>query len=304
VGALHYWDPITVLRHMIVPVTGKSQSTDGNKGNEDACTCGPFDSMPRMFAVEEAFVAMALARTRVGGPLSTFVVPAATVGPRHRIDQDWVLHATSLFSTLDAGDYEPGYLLREGLFEKLEDFDFLGERIPAHILGYRLTPKGRKVLLGKMWVNPEEVVPDDMLMPELQDKDVFAESIRVMERTQRDAVTAAYFGESDFEYANACPEVQIVLSLMKDGQWNGKTADHPEIQEIFNPLTLRDRVLSSSWYQERLVAQQRRDIERLELFAEELQGSNEIGAIQAELKRVSSKEYLESLRGTIGANRQ
>lgn len=302
-GALHYWDPITVLRHMIVPVTGKSQSTDGNKGNEDACTCGPFDSMPRMFAVEEAFVTMALARTRDGRPLSTFVVPAAYVGPRHKIDQDWVLHATSLFSILDAGDYDPEYLIREGLFEKLEDFDFLGERIPAHILGYRLTEKGRKILLGKMWVNPEEVVPDDMLRPELQDLRAYAQSHQVMEKTQRDAVTEAYFGESEFEYANACPEIQIVLSLMKDGHWNGKTANDREIQEIFHPEKLRDRVLSSSWYRERLVAQQRRDVERLEFFARELQGSNEVGAILAELERVKSKGYLESLHGTLGANR-
>jgi hypothetical protein len=62
-------------------------------------------------------------------------------------------------------------------------------------------------------------------------------------------------------------------------------------------------VLASSWYKERLVAQQRQDIKRLEFFARELQGSNEIGAILAELEMVRSKEYLNSLHGTIGANR-
>lgn len=299
-----YRDPITCLRHMIVPITGKSQSTDGNKGNEDACTCGPFDSMPRMSSVEEAVVAMALARTRKGTPLPVYVFPAGFCGPQHKIDQDMGLHATSLAALLGEDLWYPESLIKEGILEKIEDFDYLGQRIPAHILGYRLTRKGRSALFGKMWVNPEEVIPDELLMPELQDpRDAFPESIQIMEKTQREHVTAAYFGESEFEYASACPEIQIMLSLMKDGHWNGKTANDPEIQDIYNPAKLRDRVLSSSWYKERLVAQQRQDIQRLELFAEELRGSNEIGAILAALEMVKSKEYLESLHGTIGANR-
>jgi hypothetical protein len=113
---------------------------------------------------------------------------------------------------------------------------------------------------------------------------------------------------------DACPPLQVVLHIMAEGQYQGKTIDDPSLREMF---TL-DYLLQSDWYKERLVIKQQRDatlwkmnknyIEQkmdesnesvTELWAE-LQGQMENA--EQMLEWVNSDSYLERLQGTLGAD--
>ena len=85
----------------------------------------------------------------------------------------------------------------------------------------------------------------------------------------------------------------------------------------FRALFLRETLLASDWYQERLHFKQERDIALWKRHAEALEAfqagpGNVAGAcidldqrfalVRREMARVSSPAYLQELRGTIGAD--
>jgi hypothetical protein len=105
-----------------------------------------------------------------------------------------------------------------------------------------------------------------------------------------------------------------LLSIMAFGSYEGKTEKDPAIRAMFT----RESMLASDWYRERLETKQARDrqlwrrhLEYVDRFRAEMQGS--AGALelrldrraryaQEQLKRVSAPEYLDELRGTLGAD--
>ena len=101
---------------------------------------------------------------------------------------------------------------------------------------------------------------------------------------------------------------------MAHGNYQGRDAHHPEIRALFGHAAL----LASDWYRQRLATQQARDIERwqkqiayLEDFlvrpshrdvAAELDIAGRLTAARQRLTRVQQPTYVESLRGTLGAD--
>jgi hypothetical protein len=101
---------------------------------------------------------------------------------------------------------------------------------------------------------------------------------------------------------------------MAGGQFEGKDANHPEIRALFT----RESLLASDWYQERLAVKQQRDIRLWERHTRYLtefltraghrDEARRLGVparlehARAELERVSGREYLTALLGTIGAD--
>jgi hypothetical protein len=101
---------------------------------------------------------------------------------------------------------------------------------------------------------------------------------------------------------------------MAHGHFEGKDANHPDIRALF----ARESLLASEWYHERLAVKQQRDIALWERHtrslseflaraghrdeAKRLGIPSRLEQARAELERVSAREYLSALVGTIGAD--
>ena len=118
----------------------------------------------------------------------------------------------------------------------------------------------------------------------------------------------------DGSIEDACPPLRALLSIMAHGTFEGKDAHHPAIRQLFT----REALQASDWYQQRLAARQRGD-ERLwrrhvaALDAWLAANAAAQGPLAAEMRRrrehattqlhrVTTPEYLESLRGTLGTD--
>ena len=164
---------------------------------------------------------------------------------------------------------------------------------------------------GRVFDNPASVFTEEILRPEKQDAKVFADGVDNIVDAQR-RVAEAYFKDGSVE--DACPPVKALLHIMAHGHFEGKGAEHPEIRALFS----RDAMLRSDWYKSRLAIKQARDIAlwtrhvgTLEEFlarpghrdeALRLGIEKRLELARTELERVRSREYLQSLEGTIGAD--
>jgi hypothetical protein len=163
---------------------------------------------------------------------------------------------------------------------------------------------------GRVFNHPQYVCTDEMLRPELQGMDIFVDGMDNIIATQK-RVAKMYF--EDGSIAQACPPLQALLHIMVHDEWNGAGLDNPEFRKLFT----RESLLASDWYAARLVAKQhvdrklwRRHIDYLEKFLKRPSHADEatrlgIPSRLAQAKKTAeladSPAYLESLRGTIGA---
>ena len=173
--------------------------------------------------------------------------------------------------------------------------------------GKKFTEKSR--FFGRIFNHPGTVFSDAMLRPELQSAEVFADGMDYIVETQR-RVSQIYF--DDGSIAAACPPLRALLHIMKDGHFEGKSLDAPELRALFT----RENMLASDWYAARLASQQEVDCKHLERgvrcltaflgkanYAEEaarLRIHARLEKARELLDAVKSPEYLNSLRGTIG----
>jgi len=301
---LHYQELPELLMDYVSSLTGKSPSTTG-AGSEGALTKGPFNMLPTTADLNATIVSMIL--TGLGG----FSTPAGHIGPRFEVGHDISLLIPEIFCRLGPEERDPAALIANGMLEKLEDFTHNGTVIPASRLGYRATSKFVRTYLARVFDNPSKVFTDEILQPELQDFDSYADGIlHIAEAQQR--VAQRYFDDGTYELA--CPPLKALLSIMAHGDFEGHDAGSPAVRALFT----RDAMLASEWYQQRLQTKQYRDVElwqqakrRIEDYmadphhldvVEELQLEKRLQYAKDYLKRVSSTEYLEELVGTIGAD--
>jgi hypothetical protein len=118
----------------------------------------------------------------------------------------------------------------------------------------------------------------------------------------------------DGSIEDACPPLRALLEIMANGSFQGKDAQHPAIRAMFT----RENLLKSDWYRKRLEAKQQVDIalwkrhvaylDAFLLRATHRSEAERLGINQrrdhaiAELERVSSPAYLQSLVGTLGTD--
>ena len=204
---------------------------------------------------------------------------------------------------------DPNSLIDAGMLEKIDDFDAAGVLIPASRLGYRITRKFVRTYLARVFDNPGKVFTDEILQPELQDPESYADGIlHIAEAQQR--VAQRYFQDGGYELA--CPPLQAVLSIMAHGDWNGKQITDPEVRELFT----RTSLLESDWYHRRLATQKQRDIQHWQSFQERLndyiakksQTADELGLhdrlrfATEKLQAAQADGYEQQLVGTLGAD--
>ncbi len=301
---IHYQELPELFMDFICSVTGKSPSTTGF-GSEGALTKGPFNALWTTADLNNALVSYIL--TGYDG----FTSAAGYVGPEYRMGHDISLLIPEIWCRMTVRERDPKYMIKNGYLEKLEDFDHKDQRIQASLLGYRITIRFVHHFCGRIFNNPNAVFKEEMLKPELQSRDLFADGILNIVKTQNRAAKQ-YFQDGSIE--SACPPLKALLHIMADGHYEGKGLQHPDIRNMFT----RKYLLKSNWYQERLRVKQMRDIalwsrhvQNLETFIRKVSHSAamvELGIhdnlmkAKERLEEVRSPAYLEKLNGTIGAD--
>lgn len=301
---IHYQQLPELFMDFICSLTGKSPSTTG-AGSEGALTKGPFNALRATPDLNNALVSYIL--TGYAG----FSSSAGYIGSYVRVDHDISLLIPEIWTRLKTEEREPDYLIEHGYMEALQDFEHAGQKVLASRLGYRITEQFVHEFMGKIFDNPTAVLTKDILQPESQNLDDYADGIHNIVETQQ-KVAQQYL--DDGSVADACPPLQALLHIMATGFYNGKDVHDPEIRALFS----KENLLASDWYLERLQIKQSRDIalwnrhvNSLQRFAELPNYADEIERLniyqrltnaKAELERVESSAYLEQLVGMIGAD--
>ena len=301
---IHYQELPELFMDFICSVTGKSPSTTG-AGSEGALTKGPFNALRATADLNNTLVSFII--TGYQG----FSSAAGYIGPDLRVDHDISLLVPEIWARLDEADRDPVKLYEQGYLEKLEDFEYEGRIVEQSRLGYRITERFISAFLGKIFDNPAVVFDEKILKPEKQNKAIYVDGIdNIVEAQQR--VAQQYLDDGSID--DACPPLKALLYIMAKGEYEGKNIHDPEIRALFD----RDSLLQSDWYKARLLNKQKIDIklwkkhcknlkrflklEGHEDLAESMDIQGRLEKAQKHLSKVSSNNYLESLKGTIGAD--
>jgi phosphoenolpyruvate carboxykinase (diphosphate) len=227
-----------------------------------------------------------------------------------RVDHDVSLLVPEIFSRMSEAERSAKTLIADGCFEKLLDFEHRGKMVHASRLGYRITTRFVRIFFGRVFPHPHVVFTDEMLRPEQQDMDVFADGVDTIVTTHQ-RVAESYF--NDGSIAMACPPLKALLEIMAHGKTaEGHGLDAPEVRSLF----ARDAMLASDWYAARLATKQTNEtalwghhVKSLEAIldqdgyedvAKRLKLNQRLARAQAELERVQSADYRKSLDGTLG----
>ncbi|EFT50978.1 hypothetical protein HMPREF9565_00724 [Cutibacterium acnes HL053PA2] len=300
---LHYMELPELFMEFISSMTGKSPSTTG-AGSEGALTKAPFNALPAVFDLNSSFLSFVL--SGYDGWLSS----AGFIGPKVEVAHDISLLVPEIFCRMSPAERDAKTLIEGGYLEKLEDYDKDGELILASRLGYRMTEKFMRAYFGRIFLHPDTVFTPEMLRPELQDADIFADSVRTISTTHA-RVAKAYF--DDGTVSLAVPPPPALLEIMVNGVCSeGWTLDDPELREMFT----RESVLASDWYAERIDAKQaeavrraERGIAHLEQFmadprnasaCEEIDVQARLDQVRKFHDRAVTAEYRQQLVGTLG----
>jgi phosphoenolpyruvate carboxykinase (diphosphate) len=299
---MHYLELPELFMEFICSVTGRSPSTTG-AGSEGALTKGPFNALPPIIDLNAALVSYLLTGDAV------FVTATGYVGPCFRVDHDISLLVPEIWSRMSVAERDPQYLISEGHLERCTDFEYNGCTIRASRLGYRITMRFVLAFFGQMFNHPAALFTEEMLRPELQDRQIFVDGLDNIISTQK-RVAQLYFNDGSIDLA--CPPLRALLHIMLQDEFEGRGLDDPEIRTLFT----RQSMLASEWYAERIKAKQKADLDlwnrhvrSLKAFAAKpnyaeeavrLGVSDRLAYAQKTLEIVRSSDYIELLQGTIG----
>ena len=302
---IHYQELPELFMEFTASLTGKSPSTTG-AGSEGALTKGPFNALLPIVDLNNALVSYLVTES------NGFTTAAGYVGHKYRMDHDVSLLVPEIWCRLHHSEQDPQWMIEEGHLEKLEDFDYNGETIPASRLGYRMTGSFARDLFGRVFSHPDTVFTEEMLKPELQGMENYVDGIKNIEEAQQKAALN-YFADGSIELA--CPPIKALLHIMAYGSFEGKGLDDPELRALFT----RDALLKSEWYHDRLITRyrldlshRRKNLEYLTTYAQH-QTSEEVERLglpdrilrerHALNEREASPEAeIRALTGTIGAD--
>jgi hypothetical protein len=300
---LHYMELPELFAEFISSMTGKSPSTTG-AGSEGAMTKGPFNAMPAVLDLNAALLSFALSG------YDGWVSCAGYVGPKVRVDHDISMLVPEVFSRMTPSERTAANLIAEGALEPLADFERNGRPVLASRLGYRMTQQFARKYFGRIFLHPHAVFTAEMLQPELQDPDIFAESVETIVATHQ-RVAQAYFDDGTIELA--IPPLKALLEIMANGtSAEGWVLTSPEFRALFE----REHILEADWYAARLDAKQAAAAKRAQAGLAAIQkfvatpGNEEpsqrldvparITDAEAEYAKFSSRAYRENLVGTVG----
>lgn len=301
---IHYQEIPELFMDFICSLTGKSPSTTG-AGSEGALTKGPFNMLAPTTDLNNALLSYILSEYQ------GFTSAAGYVGQNKRFDHDISILIPEIWARLEPEDRDANKLIENNSLEKLEDFEYNGQKVLASRLGYRINQNFAFRCMNRLFDEPLAVFNEEMLKPELQDMDVFVDGINnIVEAQQR--VALKYFEDGSVEAA--IPPLKILLHIMAYGNFNGKDLSDPELRKEFE----REYVLQTNWYKERLNLKQQKDAAFLknqaayledfkknrknENLIDQMQINQRIQKVNERLDYIESEKYIEDITGTIGAD--
>lgn len=301
-GPLHYLDLPEAFMEFIASMTGKSPSTTG-AGLEGAMTKGPFNALLPITDLNNALVSFALCS------YSLWLSSAGYLGPKYKVDHDISLLIPEIWSRMRSRERNINYLIERGMLERCKDFEFNGKAVLASRLGWRITKEFVIAYFGRVFSSPASIFTEDMLKPEMQDMNIFADSMDNMVGAHKRAAEA-YFADGSID--GACPPLKALLYIMRDGNYEGKTLADESIRKLFE----REEILKSEWYVERLMARQQVDVNSLQRMISQVQAkivasdndslgrkyTRDLTEANAKLKSIKTLNSLKSLAGTIGVD--
>ncbi|MGZ8216538.1 hypothetical protein [Methylomagnum sp.] len=301
---IHYQELPELFMDFVCSVTGKSPSTTG-AGSEGALTKGPFNALRATADLNNALVSFIV--TGYAG----FSSAAGYIGPNLRVDHDISLLIPEIWARLEEEERDPAYLIQHGCLEPLQDFEYRGQWVLASRLGYRITDRFVAAFMGKIFDNPAVAMDESILKPETQDLAVFVDGVNNIIEAQQQAAQH-YLDDGSID--DACPPLKALLYIMATGKYEGKDAHDPSIRSMFS----REYLLNSDWYRWRLEAKQQHDIALWERHCRDLESflgqethrdvavsmdiAGRLAQARATLENIQSPAYLDSLKGTIGAD--
>jgi hypothetical protein len=299
---IHYFELPELFMEFVCSLTGKSPSTTG-AGSEGALTKGPFNALSPVIDLNNALVSYILTGHHA------FVTAAGYVGPKFRVDHDVSLIVPEIFCRMSRQERQPDYLIANHYLEKCEDIEHAGKKILASRLGYRINTRFVHGFFARVFNHPHAIFTDEMLKPELQDMDIFADGMDNIVTTQK-SIAKMYFDDGSIH--QACPPLKALLHIMLEEQWEGRQLDHPEFRKLF----ARENLLASDWYRARLKAKQKVDsrlwshhVEYLSRFqkkngyadvAVRLGIDGRLDRSRRTLEQIESVTYLEKMSGMLG----
>ena len=295
---IHYLETPELFMEFISSMTGKSPSTTG-AGSEGALTKGPFNALPPIYDLNNAFVSHLLTGSH------TFITAAAYVGPHLRVDHDVSLLVPEIWCRMSVEERDPRYLIQNGYLEKCEDLQYENRTVLTSRLGYRITRRFVRAFFGRIFNHPQAVFTDEALRPEKQDLALCIEGMDNIIATHK-RVAVHYFNDGSIEMA--CPPLKALLYIMRDDEYQGKTLSDPDFRAQFT----REQLLASDWYAAHLQKKQDSDIRLWERHiaylaaflnrpgyaaeAARLGISHRLAEAKANLARVQSPDYLTAFR--------
>lgn len=301
---IHYQEIPELFMDFICSLTGKSPSTTG-AGSEGALTKGPFNMLVPTTDLNNALLSYIL--TDYQG----FSSAAGYVGQEKRFDHDISILVPEIWARLEPEDRDAKKLIQNQSLEKLEDFEYKGQKVLASRLGYRITKNFAFRCMNRLFDEPLAVFNERMLKPELQGMEEFVDGINnIVEAQQK--VALRYFEDGSVEAA--IPPLKILLHIMAYGNYQGKDLNDTELRKEFE----RETVIQSEWYKERLLLKQSKELSFLKsevqyykdfmanpknkLLVAEMEIEQQIEKARNRLEYVMSEKYVEDLVGTIGSD--
>ncbi len=301
---IHYQEIPELFMDFICSLTGKSPSTTG-AGSEGALTKGPFNMLVPTTDLNNALLSYILSEYQ------GFSSAAGYIGQDKRFDHDISILVPEIWARLEPEDRDAKKLIQNKSLEKLNDFEYNGQKVLASRLGFRITKNFAFRCMNRLFDEPLAVFNDRMLKPELQGMEEFVDGINnIVEAQQK--VALRYFEEGSVEAA--IPPLQILLHIMAYGNYEGKDLSDSGLRKQFE----REMVLQSDWYKERLLLKQSKEAAFLQSevqyyedfmanaknksLVEEMQINQRVEKARTHLKYITSEKYLKDLVGTIGAD--
>ncbi|CAN5479184.1 hypothetical protein BH23VER1_BH23VER1_31300 [soil metagenome] len=276
---IHYQELPELFMDFVASLTGKSPSTTG-AGSEGALTKGPFNALLPVHDLNAALVSYIL--TGYQG----FSTAAGHIGRKFDFAHDISLLVPEVWARMFIPERDPQYLIDNGFLEPVADFEHQGQTIFGSRLGFRVTESFVSTFFGRVFSAPDTVFTDEMLRPELQSIDDFADGINNIVETQK-RVASHYFTDGSAELA--CPPLLALLDVMAKGSHHGRSLDSPEIRNLFT----RESLVASEWYQARLDAKAAADTALWKRHVANLESFLTKPYYQSELKRLGVRDRLE-----------
>ncbi|MDR2806783.1 MAG: hypothetical protein LBB11_01335 [Puniceicoccales bacterium] len=301
---LHYFELPELFMEFASNMTGKSPSMTGT-GLEGVMTKAPFNALSQIIDLNNAFLSF------VVSGYHGYISSAGMIGPYIKVGHDISYVIPEIFSRMKPEERDPKFLIENHYLEKCRDFEFQGKIVQASRLGYRINKKFVVIFFGRILTSPETVFSEEMLQPEKQSMEIFADSMaNIVDAHRR---TALQFFE-DRAINDACLPIKALLHIMAYGDYDGMRLEDPAFRQMFD----RKAILESDWYQERLAVCQkihvyhlRRCVHHMKAFMSDEANKTYVRLMhirkrvedcQRRLEYISSDAYLRDLKGTIGAD--